>query len=184
MPYRLLPESVRVGRRRLMSLTVLLTFLVCGQSAFAQSEFENVDSYFRVIRALPDGSLLLHAEDGRAIGEEIEYMPEWQAYGWFTSTSRVEWDVEIEREGVYDVYLEWSVSDEQAGKPYAFRVGNQEITGVVERTGSWLTYAIKNIGEIKLSPGAYTMTFRPTSEFGPEDALLDLRGIYLVPGES
>lgn len=156
--------------------------LGAGSIAVAQSsEFDDVDSYFRVIEALPDGSLLLHAEDGRALGEAIEYMPEWQAYGWFTSTSRVEWDVEVERGGKYDVYLEWSVSDEEAGKPFSFTAGDAEITGVVERTGSWLTFSIKNIGQMDLEPGHSSMAFKPTSDFPEDGALLDLRGIYLVP---
>ena len=176
------PSCSRIRAARCVLFPALLLLLACiPGAALAQSEFEDVDSYYRVVPALPDGSLLLHAEDGRAIGEEIEYMPEWQAYGWFTSTSYVEWDVVVDREAAYDVYLEWSVSDEQAGKPYAFTAGEEEITGIVERTGGWLTYSIEKIGEMGLEPGSYTMTFRPMSEFGPEDALLDLRGVYLVP---
>lgn len=163
---------------------VLVGLAVVGAAnpSFAQTTpFDDVDSYFRVVQPLPDGSLLLHAEDGRAIGEAIEYMPEWQAYGWFTSTSRVEWDVETERGGTFDVYLEWSVSDEEAGKPFSFTAGGEEITGTVERTGSWLTYSIENIGQMSLEPGRYTMIFKPTSDFPEEGALLDLRGVYLVP---
>ncbi len=177
------PVNHRRPTRTRSALTIITLLLLALQApgAFAQSKFDDVDSYFRVVTPLPDGSLLLHAEDGRAIGEEIEYMPEWQAYGWFTSTSRVEWDVVVERDLSYDVYLEWSVSDEQAGKPYAFRAGDEEITGTVERTGGWDRYSIANIGEMHLAPGRYTMTFLPTSEFGSEDALLDLRGVYLVP---
>lgn len=163
----------------------LLAFVALGlvvAPSLAQS-FENVDDYFRIVRALPDGSLLLHAEDGRAIGTEIEYMPEWQAYGWFTSKDRVEWDVEVERADTFDVFLEWSVSDEQAGKPYLFIAGDQELSGRVEKTGGWLTYDIKNIGRVTLESGTYTMSFKPDSEFPDTDALLDLRGVYLVPAQ-
>lgn len=176
-------RTVTSGLFLLVSTFIGLHVFVAADATAQSQKFDDVDSYFRVVRALPDGSLLLHAEDGRAIGEEIEYMPEWQAYGWFTSNSRVEWDVEVASAGAYDVYLEWSVSDEESGKPYRFIAGEEELTGIVERTGGWLTYDIQNIGSVRLEPGTVTMTFRPDSEFAPEGALLDLRGIYLVPLE-
>ena len=43
-------------------------------------------------------------------------MPEWKAFGWFTAADKVEWDIETARKGKYEVYLDWSVSDEEAGK--------------------------------------------------------------------
>ena len=164
-------------------LTLVILALVVTPSISLGQTYDNVDNYSRVVHAIPDGSLLLHAEDGRAVGKEIEYMPEWQAYGWFTSNSRVEWDMEVERADTFDVYLEWSVSDEESGKPFAFVAGDQEVTGTVEKTGGWLTFDIKKIGEIVLAPGSYTMTFKPTSEFPDTGALLDLRGVYLVPAK-
>lgn len=50
-----------------------------------------------LIRPESNGSLHLSAEKGKPIGPEIKYMPEWKAFGWFTSADRVEWNVEVNR---------------------------------------------------------------------------------------
>ncbi len=57
-----------------------------------------------------DGTITLAALVGIGIGPNIAYMPEWQAYGWFTSEDRVEWEFTIEKAGRYAVEMEWSVS--------------------------------------------------------------------------
>ncbi|SMO73619.1 neutral/alkaline non-lysosomal ceramidase N-terminal domain-containing protein [Fodinibius sediminis] len=136
-----------------------------------------------VVRGPAGGAILtLNAESGRAIGPEIEYMPEWRAFGWFTADDRVEWDVEVNRRGRYEVSMEWSVSDEEAGKPFVFQVGEEQIRGTVERTGSWEDFKTTVIGTIQLDEGAQKMTFKPGSYF-EEGALLDLRALHLTPVE-
>jgi peptidoglycan/xylan/chitin deacetylase (PgdA/CDA1 family) len=135
------------------------------------------------VKASPDGSLKLSAEKGKATGPEIKYMPEWKAFGWFTALDQVEWEVEIPQAGEYDVFLEWSVSDEEAGKPYVFETGAEKLTGQVEKSGSWETFKSKNIGQVDLPEGIQKMAFKPGSNF-KEGALLDLREIRLVPVES
>jgi hypothetical protein len=132
------------------------------------------------VRTGTDGILHLRAEQGRPIGPEIEYMPEWRAFGWFTAEDRVEWEVEVDRTGEYEVFLEWSVSDEEAGKPYVFTAGDKQLTGTVGRTGSWEIFHRKKIGTVRLQEGTHTMIFRPDSHFD-EGALLDLRMLQLIP---
>ena len=56
-----------------------------------------------LVTAQADGSLLLTAENGKPIGPEIKYMPEWRAFGWFTAADRVEWDVAVIQAGDYEV---------------------------------------------------------------------------------
>lgn len=135
-----------------------------------------------VVRPAKERNLHLTAAMGEAIGPEIEYMPEWKAYGWFTQADRVEWDVAVEKKGKYEVYLEWSVSNEEAGKPFVFKVGDQQLNGKVGRTGSWEKYKTKKIGHIQLSSGRQKMVFKPNSKF-EKGALLDLRELKLVPVE-
>jgi hypothetical protein len=89
-----------------------------------------------IVRPSPDSTLNLTAEKGKATGSEIKYMPEWKAFGWFTAADRVEWDVEVTKGGKYDVFLEWSVSDEEAGKPFIFEAGNQQLEKKAGKTGS------------------------------------------------
>jgi hypothetical protein len=125
------------------------------------------------------GTLTLHAAVAQAMGPEIEYMPEWKAFGWFTAEDQVNWEAEVNTPGKYDVYLEWSVSDEEAGKPYLLKVGNDQLNGKVGQSGSWFTYRTEKIGHIQLKKGRQEITFKPGAKF--EGALLDLREIKLIP---
>lgn len=133
-----------------------------------------------VVQPESDGTIRLRAETARAIGPDIQYMPEWKAFGWFTEKDRVEWDVEVSDKGRYDVYLEWSVSDEEAGKPFVFETGDQQLNGKTGQTGSWFTFKTEKIGRIRLSSGHRKMVFKPGSK-SEKGALLDLREVKLVP---
>lgn len=133
-----------------------------------------------VVRPDNDGNIYLNAEMGEGIGPDIEYMPEWKAFGWFTQADRVEWEVASEKQGNYEVHLEWSVSDEEAGKSFALQVGDQQVTGKVGRTGSWETFKTTKIGQIQLSGGRQKVIFKPNSRF-EEGALLDLKELRLIP---
>jgi hypothetical protein len=122
----------------------------------------------------------LYAESARTIGPDIKYMPEWRAFGWFTESDLVEWDIDVNAKGTYEVYLDWSVSDDAAGKPFALEGGDQRIMGTVGKTGSWFTYRLEMIGNIHLSPSVHKLVFKADST-SPKGALLDLRSIRLKP---
>lgn len=127
-----------------------------------------------------DGSLELWAINGRGIGPKIEYMPEWKAFGWFTGKDRIEWDAELKKAGKYKVEMEWSVSDQEAGKEFVIESGAQRLQGKVGKTGSWETFKTANVGELELSKGYHRIVFRPAMEF-EGGALLDLRRLVLTP---
>lgn len=133
-----------------------------------------------LVRGSKDGSLRLTAENGRGVGPEIKYMPEWNAFGWFEATDHVEWDVQVKKSGEYEAYLSWSVSDEEAGKPFLLECGGESIRGQVGRSGSWETFKTEKIGTIRLTKGRQKVVFRPASSFEKGGALLDLREIKLV----
>lgn len=125
------------------------------------------------------GVLNLSAEKGKAIGPDIKYMPEWEAFGWFTGKDRVEWNVAVDQKGRYTVLLEWSVDDKEAGKSFVVEAGKKQLSGTVEKSGSWETYRTMVIGTMELEPGVQKFVFRPKSDFG-KGALLDLRQLKLV----
>lgn len=133
----------------------------------------------RLVTQSGNKSLELTAETGKAEGPEIKYMPEWRAFGWFTGQDSVTWDIEITTPGEYDVQLEWSVSDEEAGKEFILRAGDKELTGTVDKSGSWETYKTKNIGRVDLKKGRQKIIFKSKMEFDT-GGLLDLRQINLV----
>lgn len=132
-----------------------------------------------LIRQENDGTLHLTAADAKAIGPKIKYMPEWKAFGWFTTEDRAEWNVKIDKTAKYDVYLEWAVSDSEAGKSFVFEAGNKKIKGKVSKTGSWFTYRTQKIGTIHLSGGLQKMVFKSNSK-SQKGSMLDLREMKLV----
>jgi hypothetical protein len=121
----------------------------------------------------------LTAENGKPIGPEIKYMKEWKAFGWFTAKDRVEWDVDVEKPGKYDVFMEWSVDDKEAGKQFLLETKNDQLIGTVGKTGSWETYKSDDVGEVNLEKGRQKIIFRSGADF-KEGALLDLRQLRLV----
>lgn len=136
----------------------------------------------QTVYAQANQPLTLEARDALARGPQIAYMPEWKAFGWFTGKDKVEWTVEIPQTTTYNVVLDWSVSDEEAGKKYILEGADKNLTGTVEKSGSWETFKEKQIGSIKLAKGRHTLTFRPAEEF-TKGALLDLRTLKLIPAK-
>lgn len=132
-----------------------------------------------LVVAQPDGSLLMTAENGKAIGPDIKYMPEWRAFGWFTAKDSVEWDVDVPAAGDYTVTLEWSVSDEEAGKEFILTAGDQQLTGKVDKSGSWETFKTADVGKIKLKQGQQKLVFKSKTKFD-KGAILDFRNIKLT----
>ncbi len=132
-----------------------------------------------LIKEDANGELLLTAQKGKATGPAIKYMPEWLAFGWFGGEDKVEWDIETVSGGDFEVYIEWSVSDEDAGKDFIVEAKDEAITGKVKSTGSWEIFNSEKIGNIKLIEGSQTVIFRPTEVF-EKGALLDLRQLKMV----
>jgi peptidoglycan/xylan/chitin deacetylase (PgdA/CDA1 family) len=126
------------------------------------------------------GKIILLANKGKGTGPKIQYMPEWKAFGWFTAEDQVEWDVDVPKAGKYEMQMEWSVGDADAGKPYIVQASGAKLVGKVEKTGSWETFRKKTVGQIQLASGKQKLVFQPGSQF-KQGALLDLRAIELVP---
>lgn len=152
--------------KSLFSLLLSIAVISCGDSS---------DS----VTAKDEHVILLTAENGKPVGPEIKYMPEWKAFGWFTAKDRVEWDVDVEKAGEYDVYMEWSVDDKEAGKKFLLETKDDQLIGEVGKTGSWETFKSDNVGMVKLETGEQKIIFRSNSDF-KEGALLDLRQLRLV----
>lgn len=127
-----------------------------------------------------DGKIVLNANTGKGLGPNIQYMPEWKAFGWFTAADRVEWDVDITNAGKYEIQMEWSVDDTEAGKPFVIEAGSAKYAGKVGKTGSWETFKKETLGQLRLAAGKQKLVFKPGSQFS-KGALLDLRAIELVP---
>ncbi|SMD41547.1 Predicted xylanase/chitin deacetylase [Aquiflexum balticum DSM 16537] len=134
----------------------------------------------QLVRPSVDGQLRLTAENGRGIGPAIQYMPEWKAFGWFTSNDSVVWEVDVPMDGNYEVWLDWSVSDEEAGKEFILTAGKEKLLGIVEKSGSWETFQKKSIGTIPLKKGYGKVIFKSNEAFEEDGAILDLRELTLI----
>lgn len=115
-------------------------------------------------------------------GSHIKYMPEWKAFGWFNTQDQALWKVNIEKAGKYDVYFEWSVSDQEAGKSFLLKVGKKKLTGKVEKTGSWFTYKNKKVGSIRLAAGTQQVVLQSNAK-RQKGSIFDLREVRLVPAQ-
>ena len=152
-------------------LLILLNFFFLGIVA-------NATPQPSLVRVEKNGTLRLSAEKGKAIGPEIKYMPEWRAYGWFTAADRVEWQVQVPETGIYQVSIEYSVDNLEAGKQFILFSSSANLKGIVARSGSWETYKVVKVGVIKLNKGVQKITFKSQTKFA-KGAILDLREIRL-----
>jgi len=128
-----------------------------------------------------EGVIELRASKCRTSGDRLEFMPDFDTLGWWTSQSdRAEWTAVLDRPGKYSLAWEYSVSPEAAGNEWQLIVnGKQILTGVVESTGSWGTFELAEIGAVDLSGGDNKIVMR---SLGPvKEALLDLRALRFSP---
>ncbi|RXK46561.1 carbohydrate-binding protein [Aquirufa rosea] len=132
-----------------------------------------------LIKKNASATYVLAASAGKAIGPNIKYMPEYQAFGWFTSKDRVEWEVEIQKTGNYQVEIDYSVDNTEAGKEFILLANGTQLVGKVPSSGSWETYRVIKPGKIKLQAGVQKIVFKSKTWFKDGGAILDLRGITL-----
>ncbi|MBL7698129.1 MAG: hypothetical protein JNK79_08220 [Chitinophagaceae bacterium] len=171
-------------RKFMLGLIVVVFIVACGEQQSAQDSpagtiIADTVNAPRLVSQESD-SLVLTAETGKAEGPAIKYMPEWRAFGWFTSSDSVLWDVNVSSAGEYDVIMEWSVDDGEAGKEFVLSSGANQLVGKVGKSGSWEVYKTENIGTIKLEHGRQTIVFKSAQPFSKDSALLDLRNLKFV----
>lgn len=184
-----------ISNIKLASILALFIFCACGeqsQETVAESNTDSAKNQLeeninqldtvnrpRLVTAMADGSYHLTAENGRGVGPEIKYMPEWRAFGWFTAADRIEWDTDVKAGGEYEVHLDWSVSDEEASKEFLLQAKDETLTGTVAKSGSWETFKTANVGRIKLTAGRQPIILKSKTKFD-KGALFDLRSIKLI----
>ncbi len=132
----------------------------------------------KIVQPETDGTIRLTAQNGKPIGPNIKYMPDWTAYGWFTAADKVEWEVDVLVAGEYNAQLVWSVSDEESGKQFILEAGKQKLIGTITPSGSWETFKSKNIGTITLKAGRQKIIFKSHTQFD-KGAILDFRELKL-----
>lgn len=126
-----------------------------------------------------DGDLHLRAALGKGYGPKIEYMADWKAYGWWTANDSVVWNIDVAKPGKFDAWLEWSISDEEAGKMVEFHFGDQIISKIIPTSGSWETFQAMDLGVVELKPGRHRVVVKPADP-NAEGHFMDVRTIRLT----
>lgn len=134
----------------------------------------------QTIQQEADGSYRLVSWLAGTTGERIKYMPEWKAFGWFNIGEQAIWKADIAKAGKYDVYIEYSVSDKEAGKTFILQAGAKKLKGKFEKTGSWFTFRTKKAGTLRLPAGTLDFTFGGDAA-KEKGGMPDLREVRLVP---
>src|SRR5688500_17182838 len=97
-----------------------------------------------------DGSLVLPVRHAKLTGKSLAYMPEWDALGFWRAGEAAEWDVEVTKPGTYEVAMEWSVNDQNAGNPFVIEAGSNKLEEKAESTKRWDWYRIKKVGTVQI----------------------------------
>lgn len=161
---------------------LLLLLAGIGLSLCVMAENQPTENQPQTVTPTADGHLQLLARHAKGVGPRIEFIPEWDAFGWFTADDRIEWQLADVTPGHYQVIMTWSVSDEEAGKPFVVEAEEHQLEAAVGKSGSWETFVTAPLGDIYLTGEVEKLVLRPTSRFD-KGALLDLRKLELVPAE-
>ena len=125
------------------------------------------------------GVLNLKAGLGRGYGPKIEYMPDWKAYGWWTSKDSVVWNANVDEAGKYELYFDWSIADDEAGKDVSFSIGGKQFVYNVPSSGSWETFRREKIADVYLTEGLNKIVLSPTNK-EDQGHFMDVRSVQLV----
>lgn len=134
-----------------------------------------------VVAPTDNGVFRLLASNSEIYGNEIVYESPFKNVGyWHDPTDHVVWKLNVPQPGRYDVYLEWACADDNAGSVATIEGFAAPLRVVVDGTGGYDKYEMRQVGEAQLSAGAMRIIVRPD---GPlkHHHLMDLRGVYLVP---
>ena len=105
-------------------------------------------------------------------------MPEWDALGFWRAGESAEWAVNVPKAGDYQVAMEWSVNDQNAGHPFTIQAGQEKLAAIAQSTARFDTYQRATIGQIHLEAGPQAITLKAGDDF--KNALMDLREVRLT----
>jgi putative membrane-bound dehydrogenase-like protein len=170
----LMPEGLEKDLTK-QDLADLIAYLSAPRRAAKRFEGNNP-----VTLRLASGACALLASSAAIFGNEVLFEQPFRNIGhWHGSNDQVVWTVEVDRESTFDVWLDWACADAVAGNTWLLEGGQRPLRGKVAGTGGWDRYRQKKVGTLTLPAGTVRLTFRPD---GPvRGALLDLRGVHLVP---
>jgi len=152
-------------------------------SAVEKDKAANPNPTARLVTPEPDGSIVLHARHAYPHGQAIRYEPQpnKNTIGYWTRKDDwVSWDFKVPTNGTYKVEILQGCGKGSGGSKVQFSVAEQRLEVIVEDTGGFQNFIVRNIGELKLEkPGNYTLSVKPITK--PGLAVMDLRSVTLTP---
>jgi len=128
-----------------------------------------------------NGKLTLSADNAEIHGSDITFEAPFQNIGcWHDAQDHAAWTVELEKEGRFEVFLEYACDDSSAGNRFILEGAQPSLRGQVTGTGGWDKYRQTKIGTLTVPAGTHRLILRPDAG-ALKGALLDLRFIQLVP---
>ncbi len=128
-----------------------------------------------------DGKLALLATNAEIRGGEICFEEPFRNVGfWHGANDSAAWTVELQKGGEFDVWLDWACDDHSANNPWVLEGAKAPLRGKAATTGGWDKYRQEKVGTVTLEAGRQRLTLRPDG-VKPNGALMDLRGVQLVP---
>ncbi|HEY0983678.1 neutral/alkaline non-lysosomal ceramidase N-terminal domain-containing protein [Schlesneria sp.] len=128
-----------------------------------------------------EGRLSLLAATAAIYGNDIAFETPYGNIGyWHGVNDHVVWSIDLPEAGVFDVYQEYACDGGSQGNAFRIECGEKFLTGVVRGTGGWSNYVVTKVGSLSLDAGAHRLLLRPDGSH-VSGALMDLRGVYLIP---
>jgi putative heme-binding domain-containing protein len=133
-----------------------------------------------LIKPEADGSLRLLPSKCELFGSTVILEKQYGNLGyWSSEDDDVVWTILVTRPGTYAVWFDWACERGTANNQYILQAGLRRLTGRVPSTGSWDKYRQAQFGEIALEAGQQRIELRSAGKIN--GALIDLRGIHLIP---
>jgi alpha-L-fucosidase len=136
------------------------------------------------IKQAADGTLVLKASDAELVGRTIALETKGDGAPnighWTDQNDYVQWPVQITKPGTFDVEVTWACEPGSEGAECVMKVGDQEIVGKVEATGSWSDFRTETGGQCMVEKaGPLTITVKARTK--PGVGVVNLRHITLKP---
>ena len=123
------------------------------------------------------GQVTMHAKTAIPCGWKVRYEPELNCVGyWRRRGDFVQWKVSLVQAGKFDVCIDRSCTDDDAGGELEIRIGNHSVRNKVKSTGDWKKFAIQQVGQLELESGKHVISIH---NLKPEGPLMKLRAVKL-----
>lgn len=129
-----------------------------------------------------DGWVDLPAREVTIHGTTVRYEPlaHKNTVGYWTKREDwVSWELAITQPGTFGLTVLQGCGQGSGGSEVEVSLGDQKLRFRVEETGHFQNFVLREIGQIKLGPGRYTLAVKPLSK--PGLAVMDLRQVTLRP---